>query len=601
VGLIEAVMHEFDDLTELDRWLAEFDRCSAPERSEATRPGTVPVAVLVARLWRDPAHASATKILQARDAQGTTASALARSIAALLSGDIARSAAIAGGIDHGGGAGGSRVALAAADALRHLVDGENAAALAAARSGLAASAAEAIHGQDVWLRLLCAAAALGQENVEAARVELDAVEAMALRRGDRAFVHCLRGWLARVAGEPGAALREARSAALLAVEAGLPWLESLARLAMSQLLAAAGDRHGAEAQVRGAEALAHRLGSPLLQLSILFTQAGVAVAFDDEAAVVVSLQAGLELARELGVHHVVGVPRALLGSLCAAALRRGIAVDHTRMLINAGRIAPPPAALRLRRWPWAFEVTTLGGFDLQRAGEPVEFSAKGPGRPVELLKVLISHGGQNVRADQLADALWPHVDADYAHKSFTATLHRLRRIFGADDTLHLRDGRLSLNAALFWLDTWAVDHLLAEVDARLREADVRTADHALLALVDETLSLYKGPFLPDESEQPAYIARREQLRARLLRALTRVARRWEEGGRRDAAVDCYLRCIDADEVCEAFYRNLMLCHQRHGEPAEALATYERLRAVLAARLRSLPSPETQTIHASLRA
>ena len=53
-------------------------------------------------------------------------------------------------------------------------------------------------------------------------------------------------------------------------------------------------------------------------------------------------------------------------------------------------------------------------------------------------------------------------------------------------------------------------------------------------------------------------------RARLLRTLTRVGRHWEESGRGEIAVDAYLRCIEVDEQCEAFYRNLMLCHQRQG-------------------------------------
>jgi DNA-binding SARP family transcriptional activator len=53
-------------------------------------------------------------------------------------------------------------------------------------------------------------------------------------------------------------------------------------------------------------------------------------------------------------------------------------------------------------------------------------------------------------------------------------------------------------------------------------------------------------------------------------------------------------------LCEAFYRNLMLCHQHHGETSEALAIYERLRAVLAARLRTAPSAETQAIREGLR-
>jgi LuxR family maltose regulon positive regulatory protein len=595
LGVIDTLLREFDDLTALDRWLAEFDRCRAalPENAPA------PVVVGVARLWRDPGHAGAAQSAPDRDVEDRTGSELLRSTAASLSGDFARSAAIAKDIAPVAGA--TRIALAAGNSLRLLMDGENAAALAAARAGLEIGAGEAIHAHDAWLRMLCAAAALGQEDLETARSELDLVDTLTLRRGDLAFAHYLRASMARATANPGVALREARSAALLAVEAGLPWPEGLARLAMAQLLAEAGDRQGSESQLRGADALAQRLANPLLRLATMFTQAAVTIAFDDETAAVALLQAAMELARELGVHHVPGVPPALLATLCATALRRGIAVDHTRMLISAGRLAPPAAALRLRRWPWAFEIVTLGRFGLQRGGEPVEFSAKGPGRPVELLKVLISQGGQNVRADQLADALWPHVDADYAHKSFTATLHRLRRIFGEDDTLKLSDGRLSLNASLFWLDTWALDHLLASIDDALREGNTRAADQAILALLDEALELYKGPFLLDEAEQPAYIARREQLRARLLRAVTRIARRWEEGGRSDAAVDCYLRCIDADAQCEAFYRNLMLCYQRHGDLVEALATYDRLRTVLAASSRSTPSPETQAIHASLRA
>ena len=243
----------------------------------------------------------------------------------------------------------------------------------------------------------------------------------------------------------------------------------------------------------------------------------------------------------------------------------------------------------------------LGGFRLLRESAPVEFSSKGPGRPVELLKVLVALGGQNVRVDQIADGLWPRVDADYAHKSFTATLHRLRRILDEEDALILRDARLSLNPRCFWVDTWALDRLLVELDDALRDPRPDATAPALRALTDEALGLYRGPFLPDESEQPGYIACREQIRAKVLRYLARVVRRLEEAGMPEAAVDCYLRCIDADELCEAFYRNLMLCYQRRGENVEALSTYERLRAALSTRLKVMPAPETQAVYASLLA
>jgi DNA-binding SARP family transcriptional activator len=169
-----------------------------------------------------------------------------------------------------------------------------------------------------------------------------------------------------------------------------------------------------------------------------------------------------------------------------------------------------------------------------------------------------------------------------------------------DDALVLRDARLSLNPGLFWVDTWALEQVFAELDGALRAPGPHGTDPGFSELAEEALALYRGPFLPDESEQPSYIACREQLRARLLRCLARLARRWEEAGKPEAAADCYLRCIEADELCEPLYRHLMLCYQRHGELGEALGIYERLRTVLAARLKATPSPETQAVYASLR-
>jgi len=594
LGVIDTILREFDDLAALDRWLGQFDRAApaAPERP-------VPEVVLRARMWREPGHPALARL---RDSHGPAAAAsgeIARALTALLNGDFALAAAITRGVSASSAA--SRLALATCNALCALVDGNHATAIDAASAGLATGVEEAVSKHDAWLRTLLAAACLGQGDVDRARAELAIVDTLPLRRGDRAFVHYVLALLAMATANAGLALREARSAALLAVEAGLPWFEGLAHIAIAHLLATAGERAGADSHVRLAEALAQRLGSPLLRLSVLFAQATVAVAADDEPAAVAPLQAGLALARELGLHHVPGLPPSLVAALCAVALRRGIAVEHTRTLIDAGRLAPPPSAVRLRRWPWAFELTTLGDFGLARAGERLEFSAKGPGRPVELLKVLISLGGQNVRADQIADALWPHVDADYAHKSFTATLHRLRRIFGEDDAVRLRDGRLSLNESLFWQDGRALDQVLADIDACFRPDQAPIAEPALRALVEEALLLYRGPFLLDDVGHPAYVARREQLRSRLLRAVARAARHWEEAGRSDAAIDAYLRCMDADEQCEAFYRHLMLSYQRRGDTAEALATYERLRAVLSARLQGSPSAETEEVFARLRA
>lgn len=606
-GVIDATILEFDDLASLDQWMEELLRLS---KLDADCGSAAAAALVHAMLLRDPGNRALGEWLAGTGnttsgaramADGLPRIAMARAMAALLRGDFGTAEAISGGIGDDAVDPATKIGLALAAALHHLLDGEFGRTRQSAREGIVTADAEGIDTYDGWLRILLAVSALGEGDLEAVRDELRTLEARDLRRGDRAVLHFLRGWLAAIEGEAASAQREMKSSLVLAVEVGIPWVEWFGRVAMAQVLGAAGSHREAEAQVRSAKALVERLASPLLRVATLLMEAAGGIQGGDEAAALAPLRAALSLSRENGFRHVVGLGPHLVAELCAAALQNDIEPEYVCNLVRGARLAPPAAALRLREWPWPFKIGTLGGFTLLRGTKPIEFSAKGPGRPVELLKVLVALGGENVRVDQLADALWPHVDADYAYKSFTATLYRLRtNIFESDDAVVLRDGRLSLNAAAFWVDAWALEHLIAEMDTQLREPDSQASQSALQSLVEEALALYRGPFLPDEAEQPSYIGCREQIRIRLLRVLARAAKRWTEAGHADAAIDCYLRCIDADELCEAFYCNLILCHQRNGEIAEALSVYERLRMVLAARLKSLPSPETQAVYASLR-
>lgn len=615
-GVARALILEFDDLTALDQWISTLEGLLTGSEGGAGGGVDPAAAAMLIRMlllrdpgndrldeWVDRAERVARASPDTRAVSGILAElALARAMSALLRGNFTAAEAASGALRSRAveQSPDLRVAVEIASALGHILDGSQEAALRAAREGLAIAEAEGVRAYDEWLHAIAAAAALGAGDREGARTELQALEAAGprLRRGDQAFIHYLKCWLAALGGDAAAAGSEAKLAIAVAVELGIPWLECFARIGAAQLATAEGDRRGAEAQVRSAEVIAERVRSPLLRVPVHFAAAGTAILAHDEDAALAPLRAGFALARELGLHHIAAIRPKLLAEACALAMRRGIEPEYVRTLVRAWKLPPPPSALRIKQWPRPFQISTLGGFTMLHESAPVEFSSKGPGRPMELLKVLIAHGGQNVRSDQLADALWPRVDADYAHKSFTTTLHRLRRIFEDEDALTLRDTRLSLEPKLVWVDTWALDQLLSELDSALREPRAR-AEPVLRTLTDEALALYRGPFLPDESEQPSFIAYREQIRGKLLRCLTRVARWWEDNGMPEAAVDCYLRCIDADGLYEAFYRNLMLCYQRRGEHAEALATYERLRTALSTRLKVMPSQETQAVYTAL--
>jgi DNA-binding SARP family transcriptional activator len=590
-GAIDALAFEFDDAAPLERWIAAL-AAPAPSADAAS-------ALVQALLLRDPGHAQLDAWLE------RGGDALSRAAAALLRGDLARARAQLDSLRAPRRELTPRAAIARdlLAAVMGVVQGSHAAALEAAGAGLAAAESEGLHAWDSWLRLAGAAAALGARERDRARVELQRLEAdnAASRRGDRALLHYLRGWLALQDGDGAGARREAKTALALAIETGVPWLQCLARVAAAQSLGDEGDRRGRESHLRAAHGLAEHSRSDLLMFGVQLAQADAAREAGDEAGAAEALRTAFALGREHGYQHALWWRPVAMAELCALALRLGVEPDYARSLVRARRLAPRVPPLRVREWPWPFRVRALGRFELLRDGALVEFSGKGPGRPMELLKVLVSLGGQNVRADQIADALWPHVDADYAHKSFTATLHRLRRLLGDDDAVLLRDGRLSLNTALVWIDHWALDQVCTAIDEVLRAPAPALPDAALRDLADEALALYRGPFLLDEAEQPSYIASREQTRSRLLRCLARIARCWEDAGKPEAAADCYLRLIEADPLFEAAYRNLMLSYQRSGEAVEARSAYERLRTLLKARLQAEPSPETQAVLAGLRA
>jgi DNA-binding SARP family transcriptional activator len=136
-------------------------------------------------------------------------------------------------------------------------------------------------------------------------------------------------------------------------------------------------------------------------------------------------------------------------------------------------------------------------------------------RPLELLKLLIACGGEQVPESRVTDALWPRIDGDSAHRSFTSALHRLRKLLGEDRAVVLHEGRLTLDRRYFWVDAWQFEALAEEIEAA---GDAGAAAE----LGKRMLALYRGPFMAGEDDAAWLIAPRERLRTRLERALRRM-------------------------------------------------------------------------------
>jgi DNA-binding SARP family transcriptional activator len=277
----------------------------------------------------------------------------------------------------------------------------------------------------------------------------------------------------------------------------------------------------------------------------------------------------------------------LLGRLYARALQAGMELEYTRALVRAHRrILPTPPAY-LDDWPWPIRITTLGGFSLSRDGQPLAFTGKVPHKPLQLLRALIALGGRDVREQRLSEILWPDAEGDAAHSALKTTLSRLRQLIG-EEAIVLQEGRVGLAPHFCWVDTWALEGLLAQA-ANLGPA---RADSERLSA--KALELYRGPFLGDD-DAPWALPLRERLRAKLLHHLFERARHLEQREQHAAAVSLFQRGLEVDELAEEFYCGLMKAHLALGQHAEARTVCERCRKALQSVAGVEPSPETQAL------
>ena len=242
-----------------------------------------------------------------------------------------------------------------------------------------------------------------------------------------------------------------------------------------------------------------------------------------------------------------------------------------------------------------------------REGEAIQPSGKAQRKPIELLELLLAMGGRRVPEGRLSAALWPDAEGDLGHRSFTTTLHRLRKLLGQKGAVELRDGRVSLSARYCWVDAWALEDLLDAAKNARDEARDEAGEEAREAasldrvehFVREALALYRGPFLEGLDLDIWCIPLRERLRSRLLRGVERLGRDLEAAERWEQAIGWYRSALEIDPLLEPCHLHLMLCLDADGRRAEALAAYDRCRDLLDKVCGVLPSTEIETLHRRL--
>ncbi|HVN36354.1 MAG TPA: BTAD domain-containing putative transcriptional regulator, partial [Casimicrobiaceae bacterium] len=404
------------------------------------------------------------------------------------------------------------------------------------------------------------------------------------------------GWYAMLRGDTFLAHQHLTTAARAATEVGLPALQALAGLALAHVLMDAADMGGAERALQNASELTASLNNRFFEFMKCICRARFALKRKDTKESVDALRAGLAIARERGlIHHLWWQPQ-MMAELMQHALEHDIEADFVRRLIERRVLLPAAPPYHLATWPWRYRIRAFGPFQLEVASESASSRSKRSGRPLELLKALVAAGGEHVKLDYLADALWPRVDSDYAHQSLTTTLHRLRRMLGDDAALLVEDGQLSLNRRLFYVDTWAFDQICAHATAVIA---ANAPPDVLIAAAQQALSVYRGPLLASDAGEGWTVTPREHRRKQLLRLITTTCQALEKTGQIESVIDLYRQALESEPHAEALYRRLMLALKEAGRRSEAIEVYHACKNSLLAHLNTPPSPATTDIYQSL--
>lgn len=239
---------------------------------------------------------------------------------------------------------------------------------------------------------------------------------------------------------------------------------------------------------------------------------------------------------------------------------RQAAMASMRRLVYAGKGESEKPALAIR---------TLGGFRVERKGEPVTNSKWRSRKARQLLKMLIARRGRPAHREQLIESLWPdETDANLSNRLAVA----VSTIRGVLDPDRANEGDFFVkgDAETLRLD---LDHLWVDVEHFLLLAKQVLAGD--IAKSDEAEALYRGEFLEEDKYEDWAQPLREEARAVYLYLLRRRVVIAEDVNVEEG-IEARLRILELDPWDEEAHVGLMSALEaagRHGEARRARRRY----------------------------
>ena len=235
-------------------------------------------------------------------------------------------------------------------------------------------------------------------------------------------------------------------------------------------------------------------------------------------------------------------------------------------------------------------IAVLGPLTIDGGGQPARLSS----RDRTVLAALVATGGDAVRPEQLAEALWGGQPPASWRKVLQGCVARLRRVLGAAVIETVSSG-YRLAAGADEVDARRFERLLD----RARELLVLDAADRALFVAGEALALWRGPALPElEAWEPGRIEAGRLAELRLEAEELRVEAALGAGRQSEVLADARAQ-VDAEPLRERRWALLAQAQYRSGRQSEALAGLRRARRVLNDELGLDPGPELAAVERAI--
>ena len=123
-------------------------------------------------------------------------------------------------------------------------------------------------------------------------------------------------------------------------------------------------------------------------------------------------------------------------------------------------------------------------------------------KPLLLLKAILSLGGENISVERIIELIWDENDYIKSKQNFEFTLRKLRKILKDEkkEILELKNGRLSFNKNLVWIDFWEFEDICAKLENLKNKYPKHKYSEKFNNLLADLRYIYKGKFLENEEE-----------------------------------------------------------------------------------------------------